>query len=174
LETAEEIVDIASKPPSPRLLAPAKKLISPFILKFSSSSQLTVAGAFAYSAAAGFGILGSFGLYASTMREVGYFATVGAGIFINTPGGSVGGELTLILGTPADFSGPYLGIGVGAGVAVTVTDTLLFSPTLPLTIPLTLTLMGFSFNVSASTPTRLPVTVSIEVTDTKITSLKKW
>lgn len=179
LGTAEEIVDIASKPPAVRLLTPAKMPLvskSPVILKFSSSTQLTVAGAFAASVIflPGFGVLSSFGLYASTTREVGYFTTYGGGIFINTPSGSLGGELTYILGTPTDFSGPYFGIGVGAGVGVTVTDTLLFSPTLPLTIPLTLTLMGFSVNVSASTPTKLPVTVSIEVTDTEITSLKKF
>jgi hypothetical protein len=179
LGTAEEIVDIASKPVAVRLLTPAKMPLvskSPVIIKFSSSTQLTLAGAFAYSAipVPGLGVLASLGLYASTTREVGCFATLGGGIFINTPGASLGEEVTLILGTPADFSGPYFGIGVGVGVGVTVTETLLFSPTLPLTIPLTLTLMGFSFNLSASTPTKLPVTVSIEVTNTKIRRLKKF
>ena len=40
-------------------------------------------------------LIGSFGIYASTIREVGFFSTIGGGITINTPGAAVGGEVTL-------------------------------------------------------------------------------
>jgi hypothetical protein len=43
---------------------------------------------------------------------------------------------------------------------------------MPLAIPLELTLMGLAFNVSAVTPTKLPLTVTIEVTSTRISGVK--
>jgi len=175
LGTAEQIVNMASPPPvATSLLRPsAGTLVStPLIVKFSSSHELTGALAVAASLGAVVGVLGSFGVYASTVREVGVFSTIGAGIFFNTPGAAVGGEVTLILGTPTDFSGPYFGISVGAGTGVGVAVTLLFSPTLPIGFPIVLTLMGLAFNVSAVTPTRLPVTVAIEVTNTRISGVR--
>jgi len=175
LKTAEEIVALASPPKVAVALRPPSvgTLISKaLVIKFSSSSELTGALAVAASLSAVVGVLGSFGVYASTIREVGFFSTVGAGIFFNTPGAGVGGEATIILGTPTDFAGPYFGITVGVGTGVGVAITLLFSPTLPLSLPVVLTLMGFAFNVSAVTPTRLPVTVSIEVTNTVISGVR--
>ena len=174
LATLEEMIDIGSKPTRATLLAPAKMPIiggAP-IIKFSGSSQLTGAFGAAGSAAWGIGFLVSVGLYASNTPEVGVFSTLGGGIFVNTPGASIGGELTLILGTPLDFSGPYLGVSVSAGTGLGVTGTLLFSPTLPLTFPPILTLMGCSINFSAVTPTKLPLTVAITVTNTKISKFK--
>jgi hypothetical protein len=175
LKTAEEVVNIASPPRVvTSLLKPSKgNLVSPRLeIKFSSSSELTVALALAGSAAAGIGVVGSAGVYGSTVREVGVFFSIGPGIFFNTPGASIGGEYTIILGTPTDFAGPYFGITLAAGAPLSAAVTLLFSPTLPLGIPLVLTLMGLAVNISLSTPTRLPLTVSIEVTNTKISGVR--
>ena len=175
LGVAEEIVNIDSPTRVvTSLLRPSTGTLvsSPLIIHFSSSSELTGALAVAASLGAVVGVLGSFGVYASTIREVGVFATVGAGIFFNTPGAAAGGEVTLILGTPIDFAGPYFGISLGAGTGVGVAVTLLFAPTLPVGFPIVLTLMGLAFNVSAVTPTKLPLTVTIEVTNTRISGVR--
>jgi hypothetical protein len=174
LSTAQEIVNIASPPKvTTSILKPVKKLISSTVaINFSTSSELTGAIAFASSLAAVATAVGSFGIYGSTTKEVGFFSSIGAGITFNTPGASVGGEFTLILGTPTDFAGPYFGIAFSAGTGTSVGVTLLFSPAVGGTPPLILTLMGLAVNVSATTPTKLPLSVTIEVTNTQITGVK--
>lgn len=174
LGLVEEIVDLARNPIRGTLVAPATMPTLPKfpVLKFSTSIQLTGAVGLGVSAAAGLGIMGSAGVYASTTREIGVYTTYGVALVINSPGASAGYEWTFVLGTPSDFKGPYFGIAVGAGTGTAITGTLLFSPTLPLTNPLELTLMGISFNIMATTPTKLPVTVTLEVTDTKIAGFK--
>jgi len=175
IKTAKELIGIA-RPPKPAVTVrpPSKGTLvsSPLVIKFSTSSELTAALAVAASAGAVIGVLGSAGIYASTVREVGVFFTAGAGIFFNSPGAGIGGELTFIAGTPIDFSGPYFGISISAGSGVAGGVTFLFSPTLPLGMPLVLTFMGVAFNVSAVTPTRFPVTVAVEVTDTFIKGVR--
>jgi hypothetical protein len=133
----------------------------------SKSTNLTIAAALTESAFAGVGAVVSGGVYGSTTREIGVFATGGGGIFTNF-GLSAGGEYTYVLGTPADFAGPYFGVGVSISgpPPIGVGGMLLFSPTL--TIPVTLTLMGFSVSVTVNTPSPIPVTVTAEVTNTKI------
>jgi hypothetical protein len=172
--TAEELVTLATPPkPTASILKPSKSLVSSTVaIKFSSSAELTGALAVASSLSAVATALGSFGVYASTIREVGFFSSIGAGITFNTPGAAVGGEVTVILGTPSDFAGPYFGIAFSAGTGVGVGVTLLFSPTLGGTPPLILTLMGLAFNVSAVTPTKLPLSVTIEVTNTRIKGVR--
>jgi hypothetical protein len=174
LATAGELVGLAEPPkPSASILKPIKSLISSTVaINMSSRADLTGALAVALSLAAVGTVIGSLGVYASTIREVGFFATVGGGITINTPGAAVGGEVTLILGTPSDFAGPYFGISFGAGTGVGVAVTLLFSPAFGGTPPLILTLMGLAFNVSAVTPTKLPLSVTIEVTNTRIRGVR--
>jgi len=184
LAPLEEILDIASKPLAVKLLPPSAMSVVSAIgaavptFKFSSSSELTGALAFAGSGAAVIGIVVSLGVYASTVREVGTFATVGGGLFFNTPGASLGGEATIILGTPADFSGPYFAVGASSGTGTALGINVLFAPetgwrpSMPPKIPKTLTLMGFAVNYSWVTPTRFGTTVSIEVTDTAISGIK--
>ena len=172
--TTSEIVDLASPPkPTPSILEPAKSLISSTVgIKFSKSADITGAFAAAGSLSAIATAIGSFGVYASTTREIGFFSTIGAGITFNTPGAAAGGEVTVIRGTPGDFSGAYYGLTFGAGVGVGGAVTLLFSPTLGGTPALLLTFMGVAFNVSAVTPTKLPVSVTISVTNTRISGVK--
>jgi len=174
ISTAEEVVNLASPPkPAASILKPVKSLISSTVaIKFSSSAELTGALAVASSLAAVGTAIGSFGVYASTIREVGFFSSIGAGITFNTPGAAVGGEVTVILGTPSDFAGPYFGIAFSAGTGVAAGVTLLFAPAIGGTPPLILTLMGLAFNVSAVTPTRLPLNVTIEVTNTRIKGVR--
>lgn len=161
-----EIVNVGVSPPALTVLRP---LLMPVGFALSKSTNLTIAGALTVSAFAGVGVVGSGGIYGSTTREIGVFLTGGGGIFTNL-GLSGGGEYTFILGTPADFAGPYLGVGVSVSgpPPIGVGGMLLFSPTLPLTIPITLTLMGFSVSVTVNTPSPIPVTVTAEVTNTKI------
>jgi hypothetical protein len=172
--TAEEVVNLASPPkPATSILKPLKNLVSSTVaIKFSSSPELTGALAVASSLSAVATALGSFGVYASTIREVGFFSSIGAGITFNTPGAAVGGEVTMILGTPSDFAGPYFGLAVGAGTGVSGAVTFLFSPVLGGTPLLILTFMGLAFNISATTPTKLPVSVTIEVTNTRIKGVR--
>ncbi|MEO8129555.1 MAG: hypothetical protein ABI822_20820 [Bryobacteraceae bacterium] len=174
IAAAEEVVSLSTPPkPGASILKPVKSLVSSTVaIKFSSSSELTGALAVASSLAAVGTVIGSFGLYASTIREVGFFSSVGGGITFNTPGAAAGGEITFILGTPSDFAGPYFGIAVSAGTGVSVGVTLLFSPVVGGTPALVLTLMGLAVNVSAVTPTKLPLNVTIEVTNTRITGVK--
>lgn len=174
ISAAEEVVSLASPPkPAASILKPSKSLISSAVeIKFSSSAELTGALAIASSLSAVGTAIGSFGVYASTIREVGFFSSVGAGITFNTPGAAVGGEVTVILGTPSDFSGPYFGLAFSAGTGVAAGVTLLFAPVIGGTPALVLTLMGLAFNVSAVTPTKLPLSVTIEVTNTRIKGVK--
>jgi hypothetical protein len=161
-----EIVNFGVKPPALSVLRP---LAMPVGFAVSKSTYLTIADALTASAFAGIGAVVSGGVYGSTTREIGVFATGGGGIFTNF-GLSAGGEYTFILGTPADFAGPYFGIGVGVSgpPPIGVGGMLLFSPTLSPTMPITLTLMGFSVSVTVNTPSPIPVTVTAEVTNTKI------
>ena len=161
-----EAVNVGVKPPALSVLRPR---LMPVSFAFSSSRELTVSMALTVSAFAGIGVVGSGGIYGSTTREIGVFLTGGGGLFSNF-GLSAGGEETIILGTPADFAGPYftVGVSVSGPPPIGVGGALLFAPTLPLTSPITLTLMGFSVSVTVNTPSPLPVTVTAEVTDTKI------
>lgn len=172
--TASEIVSLATPPkPTATILKPSKSLISSTVeINFSKSVDITGALAVAGSVGAVATAIGSFGVYGSTTREVGFFSTIGAGITFNTPGAAAGGEVTVIMGTPSDFSGPYFGISLGAGVGVGGAVTLLFSPVLGGTPALVLTFMGLAFNISAVTPTKLPVNVTISVTNTRISGVK--
>jgi len=105
----------------------------------------------------------SAGLYASTTREIGTYFTLGIGLFIPGVGASIGGEFTVIVGTPSDLSGPYLSAGVSVAPAVFgVGASLLFSPGPPLT------LMGLTISLSANTPSEIPLVIALEATDTKI------
>jgi hypothetical protein len=176
LGTMEEVLDIASTPVAVTVLPPAKLLIAAIpTIKFSTSRDFTGSIAIAGSASFGVGFIADMGFFASTTREVGSFVTLGTGLFFNTFGGSLGGEVTLIAGNPTDFSGPYFGVSIGAGTSVGFTETALFIPTPPPpALPTVLTFMGAAFNVSAVTPTKLPVTVALQVTDTKIIAIKKF
>ncbi|MCP5197045.1 MAG: hypothetical protein H6974_09710 [Gammaproteobacteria bacterium] len=176
-KTAEEVINIATPPRAvASVLKPSKgTLTSPsLVIKFTSSSEVTGSIAAAGSLSAVIGVTGSFGVYASTTREIGVFSTLGGSLTINSPGAAAGGEVTLIIGTPSDFSGPYFGLSVGVGTGVAAAVTLLFSPTLPSApgAPLVLTYMGAAFNVSAVTPTKLPINISIQVTNTRISGVK--
>lgn len=166
LSSLLEIINIGVSPP---LLSILRPLAMPVGFALSKSTHLTIADALTASAFAGVGAVVSGGVYGSTTREVGVFATGGGGIFTNF-GLSAGGEYTYIMGTPADFAGPYFGVGVGVSgpPPIGVGGMLLFSPTLPPTMPVTLTLMGFSVSVTVNTPSPIPVTVTAEVTNTKI------
>jgi hypothetical protein len=159
-----EIVNVGASPPALSVLRP---LAMPVGFALSKSTNLTIAAALTESAFAGIGAVVSGGVYGSTTREIGVFATGGGGIFTNF-GLSAGGEYTYVLGTPADFAGPYFGVGVSISgpPPIGVGGMLLFSPTL--TIPVTLTLMGFSVSATINTPSPIPVTVTAEVTNTKI------
>ena len=174
LSTASEILSL-SEPPKPTvsLLKPAINLISSTVaIRFSSSVDITGALALAGSLGAVDTAIGSFGFYGSTTPEVGFFSSIGAGITFNTPGAAAGGELTVIMGGPSDFAGPYFGVSVGAGTGVGGAVTFLFSPTLGGTPPLILTFMGLAFNISAVTPTKFPVNITIMVTNTRISGVK--
>ena len=173
LAVVEEVIDVGSRPVKAAFLTPAsmRTVSRETVIKFSTATDLTVALGTAASGAFLGTIIGSVGVDASTTREVGIFSTVGVGVTSNSPSASVGGELALVFGTPADLAGPYFGIAVGAGSGMAVTGTLLFSPTLPLIFPLEFTLMGVSLNLSATLPTKLPVSVTLEVTETKAMTL---
>jgi hypothetical protein len=153
-----ETVGIGDRPPTVTVLRPSTTMAS---LALSKSSALTVALGFGGSAFVFFGALGSVGVYGSTTREIGTYETIGMGLFFPAVGASVGGELTFVLGTPADLAGPYYSAGVTVAPAVLgVGGQLLFSPGPPLTF------MGISISLSANTPSELPVTVTLEVTNT--------
>jgi hypothetical protein len=173
LKTMGDMIDVARGPKVVVSISPPTvSLVTPaLVINMSTSNEVTFALGVAASASALFGVLGSIGFYISSTGEVGWFDTVGAGLFFNTASFSVGGELTAIAGTPTDFKGLFFGVSVGFGVGVGGTGTVLFSPTLPLGLPVVLTLMGAAFSISAVTPTKLPVTVSVEVTFTMIDKL---
>jgi hypothetical protein len=184
----EDLFDIANKPVAATLRAPvsmhgvtartlasgAAAAVAPYIpvLKFSSAHDLTGAfgGAVSSTIPVTVFVGASAGVYISTTREVGIYYTIGGGL-TTSPGSSLGGELTLIVGTPADFMGPYLGISLGGNAGgASVTGTVLFTLDAAST-PAVITLMGVTINVSGAA--KVPVYVSIEVTNTgKLGSLK--
>lgn len=171
-----EVLGIAIAPPPKSIRAPVKM---PVGFAFSKSGEITMAGGLTGTAFAAIGIIVSGGVWASTTRDAGTFVTTGSGFFTNV-GASFGPEVTVILGTSADLSGPYFSVGVGVSGPsfIGVGGALLFSPSsVPrfiggpgsaVTLPLTLTLMGYSFTVTANTPSPIPTTVVLEVTDTKV------
>jgi len=173
LGTGEELLGLASSSVVAKILPPSMMPVGPPplpALALSKSTALTEAVAFVVSGNdLLFGGFASAGIFTSTTREVGIFTSGGGGLFFNSAGASIGGELTIILGTPADFAGPFLGVSVGAGEPLAVTATVLFSPK----PPLTLVLMGVAMNISATTPTKLPVTVSIVVSNTEIIAITR-
>jgi hypothetical protein len=173
---AGEVVDIASKPVAATLISPTKLLAAAVsvlpVIKFSTKTQITESIGLTSTVAMAIGIVGSAGVYASSAREVGAFLTGGGGVFVNTTFASTGVEFAHIFGPPSDFAGPYFGISVSVGEVLSAGATLLFAPTLPLSVPPVLTLMGVAINFSGGTPTLLPVTVSVQVTDTFITGVK--
>ncbi|HKP63658.1 MAG TPA: hypothetical protein VJV78_43285 [Polyangiales bacterium] len=136
---------------------------APAAFALSSSAQLTMAVGVTGWGFAIYGAGASAGVYGSTTREIGGYLTLGAGIFIPGLGLSGGGEFTVILGTPLDLSGPYLSAGVSVAPNVFgIGAALLFSPGPPLT------LMGICVSLTANTPSAVPLTISLEVTNTKI------
>lgn len=173
LTPLDEVVKMASPPaPTATILKGSKSLTSSsLIINVSTSKETTGSLAVATSLSAVVGFVGSMGFYASSTNEIGYFSCVGGGIFINSHSASLGGECTIIKGTPSDFAGPYFGLSVSAGTGVSGGATLLFAPTISVGKPIVLTFMGCAINVSATTPTKLPVTVGVVVTNTKISKI---
>lgn len=167
LAIMQETMKVGEKPPSVSLLRPSKP---PSGFAVSKSSQLTIAVGVGGAGFALFGSLASAGLYGSTTREIGAYFTLGFGFFLPAVGLSGGLEMTYIFGTPADFAGPYLsaGVGVSAGPVAGIGGALLFAPGPPVT------LMGYSLTFSANTPSVLPVTIVLEVTDTKTKPLLRF
>jgi hypothetical protein len=91
LGALDEIIGLDKKRVAAKLLAPAvapsapaapsgTPAASPGFIRFSPSTELSVAGAPAFSAAAVVGVVGSFGLYISTTREIGFFTTAGVAL----------------------------------------------------------------------------------------------
>jgi hypothetical protein len=160
LSLMADTVAVGEKPPAVSILPPTKP---PTGLTVSKSTDLTVALGVGGAAFALFGSVASAGVYGSTTREIGVYLTFGIGLFLPAVGVSGGAEMTFIFGTPADFKGPYLsaGISVSAGPVAAIGGALLFSPGPP---PV---LMGYSITFTANTPSVLPVTIALEVTDTK-------
>jgi hypothetical protein len=159
LSLMSEVTTLGSTPGVTTVLRPAA---TPSFA-VSRSTQLTMAVGFGAAGFAIFGSVASIGVYASTTREIGGYLTLGIGLFLPGVGASVGGEFTIILGTPFDLSGPYLSAGVSVAPAVFgIGAALLFSPGPPLT------LMGLTVSLSANTPSELPLVIALEATDTKI------
>jgi hypothetical protein len=129
----------------------------------SSSAQLTMAVGITGWGFVLYGSGFSTGVYGSTTREIGGYLTLGVGLFVPAIGLSGGGEFSVILGTPLDLSGAYLSAGISVAPSVFgVGAALLFAPGPPLT------LMGISVSLTANTPSAVPVTITLEATDTKI------
>jgi hypothetical protein len=165
LALMSDVMKIGDSPPSLSVLLPAK----PAMFAISKSKFVTVALGVAGAGFAIWGSLASGGVYGSSTREVGAFFTIGVGLFLPAVGASIGGELTFVLGTPADFSGPYVSAGLSVAPAVLgVGGQLLFSPGRPLVF------MGISVSLSANTPSECPVTFVLEATDTKIKPLLRF
>lgn len=164
LANCEEIIDVGFHPPTVRLFSP---LTCPPGFAVSKSLDLTISAGLNLSGYIGLLGTGTAGLYGSTTREIGVFATVGTGIATNA-GVSAGVEYTFIFGTPNDFRGVYIGAGIGVSgsTGVGVSGMLLFSPGPPLT------LMGYSLTVGVSSPSPIPVTVTLDVTNTWAYGLK--
>ena len=155
-----DVASLGFAPPVTNVLRPPSR---PPTFAISSGTDLTMAVGFAGAGFAIFGSVASAGLYASTTREIGTYFTLGIGLFIPGVGASIGGEFTVIVGTPSDLSGPYLSAGVSVAPAVFgVGASLLFSPGPPLT------LMGLTISLSANTPSEIPLVIALEATDTKI------
>lgn len=155
-----DVVSLGTGSPSVSTLRPATP---PPSFAISSSRNQTMAVGFAGAGFALFGSVASAGVYASTTREIGGYLTFGIGLFLPGVGASIGGEFTVIAGTPGDLSGPYLSAGVSVAPAVLgVGAALLFSPGPPLT------LMGLTISLSANTPSEVPLTIVLEATNTKI------
>lgn len=142
---------------------------APPAFAISRSAQMTMALGLTGSGFVIYGAVGSIGLYASTTREIGGYFSSGVGLFLPSVGASGGGEFTVILGTPTDLSGAYFSAGVSVAPNIFgVGAALLFSPGPPLT------LMGLTVSLTANTPSFFPVSITLEVTDTRIKPLLRF
>lgn len=159
LALLNDVASLSYGTKSARVLRPASQ--PKFAL--SASAELTMTLGFTAWGFAFYGAGGTVAAYASTTREIGWITSTGVGVFLGSPGISGGVELGFVLGRPADLSGPFLAAGVSVAPGVLgVGAALLFSPGPPLT------LMGVSVSVTANTPSVVPVTVTLEFTNTSV------
>jgi len=162
----DDLAKMGDRPPSVSVLPPLSPIAG---LRISPSRDATIALGLTGSGFVFFGATASVGLYISTTREVGAFFSHGMGLYFPAVGASGGGELTYILGTPADLAGPCIaaGISVGPGVAAGGAS-LLFSPGPPLV------LIGVSISITANTPSFVPGNIVFEVTNTSTKPLVRF
>jgi hypothetical protein len=193
------IEELAEKPnvavvfdPLPALTTLGPAGAPPFSISVSRKKDVTVSAGGGASAGIVGGVAFSYGFYASSTKEVGFFVT-GGGVFGLIIGASAGPELAYIMGGPSDFSGLFFGLaasvsplppplavfGVGAtllfsaGPLVPVPIGSLVPPSLrglglgaaTISIPLSLVFMGIAVNLSAGI-SELPVSIVVEATNT--------
>jgi hypothetical protein len=159
-----EIIRIAETPPGMALLLPAT-----IPLVAAASSALTVAIGLDFEIFVGMlGGVAQGGAYASSTPEVGLFRSLGVGLFLLNAGISVGPAVSFIFGPPSVLAGNMIGVQVGVsfpGTKFGAGGALLF-----VTNPIRFA--GFAVSASAGASV-LPVTVSLQITDTKLMPLLK-
>lgn len=165
---ALETLQISAAPPTVRVVP------SPTVSMASSSHDLTVDFGLSGTAAMVAGMNLSGGVYGSTTPELGIFGT--AGFVVGIISGASGGvELTIVFGTPRDFSGTFISFQASVGIKVpagaSVGASLLFSPGLPGRGGLvSLTFMGFALNLTGGV-SALPASVAVEWSNTAVLPL---
>jgi hypothetical protein len=163
---ADGVIQMADRPPKVSVIRPATMPVGTSSAASGPAAfHLTAAYGVAGSAFAAIGAVSGFGIFGSTTGEIGVYTNVGAGIFLGA-GASVGVDVCLIFGTPADFAGPFIGIGISVSFpppAVVGTGAVaLFSP-----VGSSFVFMGFDipFTVGPQWP---PLVVSVTATNTAI------
>jgi len=146
--------------------APTVKVVPSSTVAMASkrTGDLTVGLGVTGTVAMAFGLSTTGGFYGSTTPEFGVFWGGGfvAGII---SGASVGPEVTFVIGTPADFAGPFVAFQASVGPVFktwSVGGSLLFSPGPPGSMGrVPLTFMGVAFNATVGI-SALPGSISVE------------
>jgi hypothetical protein len=163
-KVVSETIRVAEQPPAVTLLAP-----STVPLASGAPGALTVALGLDLEIFVGMlGGVAQGGVYGSTSPEVGLFRSLGVGLFMLNLGVSVGPTLTIIFGPPSVLAGNMVGMQISVsfpGTKIGGGGALLF-------LPSPFRFAGFAVSLSAGASV-IPVTVSLQITDTKLTPLLK-
>jgi hypothetical protein len=159
-----EIIRIAETPPGMALLLPAT-----IPLVAAGSQALTVSIGLDIEIFVGMlGGIAQGGVYGSSTPEVGVFKSLGVGLFLLNAGVSVGPAVSFIFGPPSVLAGNMIGVQASVsfpGTKFGVGGALLFQPS-------PIRFAGFAISASAGASV-LPVTVSLQITDTTLKPLLK-
>jgi hypothetical protein len=179
LKVPHEIFELTKRAPTLTMVPARPTSTTPWLvlgggLAPGAKFNLTVGAGIAASASIGlFGAGDSVGFYGSTTHELGTYTSHsflgGIGFGFN-----VGAEYSIVFGTPADFSGPFIAFAASysiPGSPISVGGAILFSPIPhpgPVGIP-TLAFVGFAWTPSVSIGPSLPFSMQVIWSNTSIT-----